>query len=87
MRPEFPRLFFFFSFPPSAWLLSNLLLFQTQLAFALLLWKPELVVWGKMCVHESAGGGGVVEVVAIQSWGGGHGHGVSEDSRKRQKSL
>lgn len=79
--------FFFFSFPPSAWLLSNLLLFQTQLAFALLLWKPELVVWGKMCVHESAGGGGVVEVVAIQSWGSGHGHGVSEDSRKRQKSL
>lgn len=59
----------------------NLLLFQTLLAFALLLQMPELAVWGT-CVRTWApgewcwGSGGEPEL------GGGRGFGVSEDSRR-----
>ena len=42
---------------------------------------------GEICVHVSAGGGACCGSGGEPELGGGHGHGVSEDSRKRQKSL
>lgn len=55
------------SFPgflcPSLWSLSRLLLLQTLLAFAWLLWKRELVVVGEMCMFVSPGERGCRGVV------------------------